>query len=90
LALESLIKGVNIMNTKDFEILQKKISDGISRRDRLSGNLEALQKQMKQDFGTDNVDELQAQLKGDEVEIQKMQAQFDSEVTELEKLVVWE
>jgi predicted nucleic acid-binding Zn-ribbon protein len=76
------------MTTREFEKIQQDIDEAQTRKAKLTGALEQLQERMQKEYNVGTVAELQALLEKTRAQQDKLQVKYDTNVTELEEMVV--
>jgi len=65
--------------------LKQKIDENITRRQELEAELKVLNKQLKDDFKLNSVEEAQEEVKALDVQVDKLEKKIEKELDEIEK-----
>lgn len=82
--------GVDVIDTKEFEAIQKKISVLKDKKSKADGAIESIMADLKNKFGINSIEEAEKELEKKEAEIKENEEFLDSEYAELKKLHHWE
>ena len=79
-----------MIDTKEFEAIQKKIGVLKDKKSKADGAIESIMADLKNKFGINSIEEAEKELKKKEAEIKENEEFLDSEYAELKKLHHWE
>lgn len=79
-----------MIDTKEFEAIQKKISVLKDKKSKADGAIESIMADLKNKFGINSIEEAEKELEKKEAEIKENEEFLDSEYAELKKLHHWE
>ena len=79
-----------MIDTKEFEAIQKKIGVLKDKKSKADGAIESIMADLKNKFGINSIEEAEKELEKKEAEIKENEEFLDSEYAELKKLHHWE